>query len=163
MSKRHCPERAFPAQAYQPGRGPHPSTLPDPDWPIETWTGDPNTLEANSTFLWGVDLYNHGYYWEAHEAWEDLWKCAERDTAPRQFLQGLIQCAGSALKASLQEEVGCRRLANKGLAKLESLPSSGRARSFGVDVAGFTRAFREYVLRSPVTGQPPTILLAAEY
>ncbi|TGQ49534.1 DUF309 domain-containing protein, partial [Mesorhizobium sp. M1C.F.Ca.ET.210.01.1.1] len=27
-------------------------------------------------FRWGIDLFNHGYYWEAHEAWEPLWHAA---------------------------------------------------------------------------------------
>ncbi len=26
----------------------------------------------------GVDLFNHGYYWESHEEWESLWHAAGR-------------------------------------------------------------------------------------
>ncbi|MER9007639.1 DUF309 domain-containing protein [Mesorhizobium sp. M0862] len=29
-------------------------------------------------FRWGIDLFNHGYYWEAHEAWEPLWQTANQ-------------------------------------------------------------------------------------
>ncbi len=34
---------------------------------------------CSDAFLWGLDLFNHGYYWEAHEAWEGLWQVADRD------------------------------------------------------------------------------------
>ncbi len=27
-------------------------------------------------YLRGIDLFNHGYYWEAHEVWEGLWHTA---------------------------------------------------------------------------------------
>ena len=106
---RYCPERRLPGQRYVPGQGPHPSTrapsVPEP----EAWDGDEATLRGHPDYLWGVDLYNQGYYWEAHEAWEDLWRQVETDTRPRRFLQGLIQCTAAALKeigrASCRERV----------------------------------------------------------
>ncbi|MER9856292.1 DUF309 domain-containing protein [Mesorhizobium sp. M0098] len=39
---------------------------------------------GSDVFRWGIDLFNHGYYyWEAHEAWEPLWHAANeaRSTA----------------------------------------------------------------------------------
>ena len=33
----------------------------------------PESWRENADYLYGVDLYNHGYLWEAHEAWEGLW------------------------------------------------------------------------------------------
>ena len=27
-------------------------------------------------YLYGVDLFNQGYWWEAHEAWEAVWLAA---------------------------------------------------------------------------------------
>ena len=57
-----------------------------------------------AVFLYGVDLYNHGYLWEAHEAWEGLWHQAKRDALQAEFLQGLIQCAAAALKVVVEIE-----------------------------------------------------------
>jgi uncharacterized protein len=37
----------------------------------------------------GVDLFNEGRFWHAHEAWEEIWLTAGTDT--KAFLQGLIQ------------------------------------------------------------------------
>lgn len=66
---RWLPQKSFPPYAYLPGRNPHPVRNP---------TGHsyhvgplPVATEASlgsDAFLWGVDLFNHGYYWEAHEA-----------------------------------------------------------------------------------------------
>jgi hypothetical protein len=44
---------------------------------------------SSDAFLWGLDLFNHGYYWEAHEAWEGLWQVADRDGPLRVLFKGL--------------------------------------------------------------------------
>jgi predicted metal-dependent hydrolase len=48
--------------------------------------------------LHGLDLFNHGYYWEAHEVWEDLWKACGRTGPTACFLKGLIQLAVAGVK-----------------------------------------------------------------
>jgi predicted metal-dependent hydrolase len=48
--------------------------------------------------LRGVDLFNHGFYWEAHEAWEGLWHACGRKGVLADFLKGLIQLAASGVK-----------------------------------------------------------------
>jgi predicted metal-dependent hydrolase len=49
--------------------------------------------------LYGIDLFNHGYFWEAHEAWETVWLAAGgRETVCGLFVQGLIQLAAAQLK-----------------------------------------------------------------
>ena len=57
-------------------------------------------LREDEEYLYGVDCYNHGYLWEAHEAWEGLWHQAKGTPAHAECLQGLIQCAAAALKVS---------------------------------------------------------------
>src|SRR2546426_12089964 len=81
-------QRPFPAYRYVPGLHPHPqrdpaghSYQPKPalnrhaPWSIADW----RTLDD---WLYGVDLFNHFYFWEAHEAWEGLWAAVERETPP---------------------------------------------------------------------------------
>jgi hypothetical protein len=58
-----------------------------------------DALAADEDFRFGVDLFNHGYPWEAHEAWEPLWFAAPRDRAERALLQGLIHAAAAVVKA----------------------------------------------------------------
>lgn len=53
---------------------------------------------SSDTFLWGLDLFNHGYYWEAHEAWEGLWQVADRGGPLRILFKGLILLSAAGLK-----------------------------------------------------------------
>jgi hypothetical protein len=55
-------------------------------------------LAANSRWLYALDLYNAGFYWEAHEAWEGFWNALGRTTHEARFVQGLIHLAAAAVK-----------------------------------------------------------------
>ena len=55
------------------------------------------SLDAEE-FAWGQDLFNHGYYWEAHEAWEGIWQIANRGSPLRAFLKGLILLCATGVK-----------------------------------------------------------------
>jgi predicted metal-dependent hydrolase len=44
----------------------------------------------------GVDLFNRGLYWEAHEAWEEVWTI-DRQGPDSGFYKGLIQVAAGCL------------------------------------------------------------------
>ena len=69
----------------------------------------------------GADLFNRGLYWEAHEAWEELWLTL--DDEPKLFVQGLIQVAAAGHKAFTQKQPrGCVKLLVSGLAKLDRAP-----------------------------------------
>ena len=71
--------------------------------------------------LRGVELFNEGLFWEAHEAWEALWLELEDD--PRLFVQGLIQLAASYHKATVQMQAGgCVKLHRSALDKLSRAP-----------------------------------------
>ncbi len=44
----------------------------------------------------GIELFNAGRYWEAHEAWEEAWT-PDRRGPDRGFYKGLIQVAAGCL------------------------------------------------------------------
>ncbi len=44
----------------------------------------------------GVDLFNNGRYWDAHEAWEHEWM-SDRKGSDAGFYKGLIQVAAGCL------------------------------------------------------------------
>lgn len=73
----------------------------------------------NEDYLYGVDLYNFAYWWEAHEAWEGLWHQAE-DTY-RLFLQGLIQVSASLIKYHMRMLRPLRTLSTAGRDKLRQV------------------------------------------
>jgi uncharacterized protein len=69
----------------------------------------------------GAELFNQGQYWEAHEAWEELW--LELDDEPKIFVQGLIQAAAAGHKAFVQlQPRGCVKLLGTALEKLSHSP-----------------------------------------
>ncbi len=141
--------RPFPAYRYVPGVHPHPIRDPaghsfDPQprlnrhspWRIEVW----RTLDD---WLYGVDLFNHHYFWEAHEAWEALWAAVERTSPPALLLQGLIQIAAALLKTHLRTVAGVRVLSSEGLDKLRGV-ASVTPRFMGLDLAEVVAAFQRY-------------------
>ena len=69
----------------------------------------------------GVGLFNDGLYWEAHEAWEELW--LELVEEPKLIVQGLIQLAAAYHKATVQMQPGgCVRLHASAIEKLILAP-----------------------------------------
>lgn len=139
---RYVAGRRFPAHAFIPGRSPRPqaaepaqamSPLHAHDW------------QEHVAYLWGVDLFNHGYPWEAHEAWEGTWQIAEPGSLPRALLQGLIQCAAAVVKALAGQPGGAARLGRRGLAHLEAVLEAAGSPYMGVDLGSWIPAFCGYV------------------
>jgi hypothetical protein len=72
----------------------------------------------------GIDLYNAGHYWNAHEAWEQVWLDSEREM--RGFYQGLIQVTAAFVHVTRNEFPGAIRLLDAGIEKLQKYPASFR-------------------------------------
>jgi len=89
--------RSLPQAAFVPGvsrRADRPSAAPARRVEV-----DLDALATDDDFRHGVDLFNHGFPWEAHEAWEPLWFAAPRGRPERALLHGLIHVAAAAVKA----------------------------------------------------------------
>jgi predicted metal-dependent hydrolase len=54
--------------------------------------------QQDARFLFAADLFDHRFFWEAHEAWEAMWHEAPQADPRRDLLQSLIQCAAAALQ-----------------------------------------------------------------
>jgi uncharacterized protein len=73
-------------------------------------------------FALAMRLHNEGEYYEAHEAWEQIWS-EELDDQWRLFVQGLIQVTSAFHKLFVQREPGgATRLLQRGLDKLDVYP-----------------------------------------
>jgi predicted metal-dependent hydrolase len=77
-------------------------------------------LDDDEAWRFGVDLFNAHYFWEAHEAWERLWHSAPDGSRAKSALKGLIQIAAALLKLHAGNELGARRLAQRGVERLEA-------------------------------------------
>jgi hypothetical protein len=54
--------------------------------------------QACQPYLFGLDLLNHQFFWEAHETWEPLWHANGRKGVVADFLKGLIKLAAAGVK-----------------------------------------------------------------
>ena len=90
MSAWGCPE---PSTGISDPRGHSFGKLPERPEPP-----DPDHGLACRAYLYGIDLFNHGYYWESHESWEGLWHACGRTGILADFLKGLIQLAAAGVK-----------------------------------------------------------------
>lgn len=100
----------------------------------------------------GVDCFNRGEFYGAHEAWEDVWRSNLPE--PRPLLQGLIQvAAGMHQILDLHRNAGPRRTLAKAAAHLEPYAPA----ALGLDVDGVLAAvgrWREW-LEQPGEDRPP--------
>ena len=70
---------------------------------------DPASWRESEAYLFGLDLFNHGYYWESHEEWEGLWIAAAKKGPVSEFVKGLIKLAAAAVKIRQGQLEGTRR------------------------------------------------------
>ena len=86
------------------------------------YSGSPN--HETELFARGVALFNTRYFFEAHEAWEEIWL----HTAPpeKTFLQGLIQVTAAFHHHSRENLRGTKSLLRAGLLKLDDFPPHHR-------------------------------------
>ena len=106
---------------------------------------DPVPPTERPEFALALRLHNEGEYYEAHEAWEQIWT-DELDDEWRLFVQGLIQVTSAFHKLFVQKEPrGASRLLERGLDKLDKYapdylgialaPFRDGARAFGARFA----------------------------
>ena len=106
-------ELPLPEYTHIPGITPHP--LGDPRghsfgkvhavYPVPNW----QDLPECELFQVGRRLFNAGYYWEAHEAWEGVWIAAGRSGLVADFVKGLIKLAAAGVKLREDSAIGAQR------------------------------------------------------
>ena len=137
---RFVPDRALPPYRYVPGQHPHPFRHPDghmytdggapeePDWDAN------QSGETDQAFLWGVDLFNHRYYWEAHEAWEAIWHRVDRGEPRSELFQGLIQACAFVLQRHRGMDKPANRLDSVSVGRLQGVVERVGVVCYGVQL-----------------------------
>jgi len=158
MPPRYAPANPLPPYAYVPGHDlPHPVNDPsghsfsvqsqspgalNPSPVLALLSTDSAshrrvlaaTLAADPRWLSALDLFNGGWYWEAHEAWEGLWHALGRITPEARFVQGLIHLAAAAVKIREGKPAGVSRHTQRA----RELLGECRETSGGATVVGLT-------------------------
>ena len=107
-----------------------------------------------ASFIRGVEHFNALQFWEAHEAWEELWLAAESDVV--EFLQGLIQLAAAYHHVRRGTLRGAVRLFDAALERLEPFPDGfcNLNRAVAAEAARRHRQQCEAQLQSGDSGGP---------
>jgi predicted metal-dependent hydrolase len=134
---RYAPAIALPPYGYVPGHDlPHPVNDPAghlfagerpsheppiaagviaglPTAPVARRRALTAVLAANPRWRYALDLFNGGFSWEAHEAWEGFWLELGRTSPEARFVQGLIHLAAAAVKIREGKPAGVTRHARR--------------------------------------------------
>lgn len=160
LRPRWLPEKSFPSYAYLPGRQPHP--VRDPAGHSYHSEAIPVAEEPSldsDMFFWGIDLFNHGYYWEAHEAWEGLWQVADQGAPLRTLFKGLILLSAAGVKIREGKHAAAVRHAGRAAGLLRRLMNA-QDRAFecalGMSLAVLAE-HAEAAARSPAILQATTL------
>lgn len=114
--------RPLPPYRFVPGLNPHPHRDPGghghgvPSSTLGSWS--PQEWRSLESYLHGIDLYNFAYWWEAHEALEELWHAAGRTSPHARFVQGIIHVSAANLNLHRGNRAAGRRQARRGIERL---------------------------------------------
>lgn len=113
----------------------------------DDWAGSP-------LFLRGVALFNGGFYWEAHEAWELLWHAHQRRGPTAEVLKGLIGLAAAGVKVRERQRHGVRIHARRASKLLESVADAHGRRRLGLDLGMLAAHAAKIVAKPPDDPNP---------
>jgi hypothetical protein len=157
---RFVPELPLPPYTHIPGQTPHPVSDPrghsfgaPPKTPEPL---DPDRWQTCVPYRYGLDLFNHGYYWEAHEVWEGLWHASGRTGRTAKFLKGLIKLAAAGVKVRAHQPRGVQTHACRAAAIFRDIASelgSERASYLGLCLADLIAAADRVVTHPPTVSQ----------
>ncbi len=160
--------QSLPPYSYVPRHAPHPVSdprghlygqeKPRPE-PL-----DPERWSESEAYRYGVDLFNHGFYWEAHETWESLWLAAGRRGPTAHWLKALIKLSAGIVKLREGSSVGALRHALRVQQLLAELPEAAAVASpryCGVEIAVVAELTRQVIVvaeRGPLPPHPMAML-----
>jgi predicted metal-dependent hydrolase len=90
--------------------------------------------ESSPAYLRGIELFNAGYYWEAHEAWESLWHAHGRRGPTAEALQALIKLAAAGVKVREGRPAGVQTHAARAAALFDRACEAGGRNQLGLDL-----------------------------
>ena len=128
----NAPPLDLPRWAYLPGKTPEPDREP-----LERAKALVPPIFADGVpaehpaFRYGLALHDGGFFWEAHEVWEAVWKAAPKNGCDRLVLRALIQLANAKLKLRMGRARAATRLVEEARAELAEAGRRGCAAKTG--------------------------------
>jgi predicted metal-dependent hydrolase len=144
----------LPPYAFVPGhQWPHPVSSPEGhSFGADRTAVDPinrGEWSRSAQYLRGIALFNAGYYWEAHEAWEALWMAHGRSGPTADMLKGLIKLAAAGVKIRQRQPRGAITHALRAAEALKRARAEGGERQLGLELT-------EWIARTlAIAREPP--------
>ena len=134
-TKKRYSEQGFPSYIFVPGQNPHPKKegghMEGQSDPI----AEPLRLdhpEQSPEFRFGIDLFNHRFYWESHVYFEALWNAHNRQGEVADFLKALIKLSAAGVKINLTQHEYAQDHVQRAIELLEAVKSN-----VGIHFLGF--------------------------
>ena len=121
-------------------------------------------IAENSKWLYALDLFNGGFYWEAHEAWESFWNALGRTTPEAQFVQGLIHLAAAGVKIREGKPMGVSRHTKRArelLGELEAVTPEGSLKISPESLSAVVAELEKYTPACWHTSRTPVVRVLA--
>lgn len=99
-----------------------------------------NSENLNERLRAGIDFFNREYFFEAHDALEELWMEA-REQTQRDFFHGVVNIATGFYHYRMGNLTGMQSQLSKGMHKLSQVPP----RCFGVNMEKLLQEVRPYI------------------
>jgi hypothetical protein len=187
-SCRYAPDIPLPPYSYVPGHElPHPVNDPaghlyaqasqahaPPITPSQLATLPSDSISrrralaaivaVNSQWLYALDLFNGGFYWEAHEAWETFWNAFGRTTPEAQFVQVLIYLAAAGVKIREGKPTGVSRHTKRARELLGELEAANPGGPLGISPESLSEVITELEKYTPAcwhTSRTPVVRVLA--
>jgi uncharacterized protein len=119
-----------------------------------------NAWSHSAAYLRGVALFNAGYYWEAHEAWEGLWHAHGRVGPTADLLKALIKLAAAGVKVRQRQRHGVVTHARRAGALFASARDRGGREQLGLDLDGWIATAERLVAEPPDDLATPAVRVA---
>lgn len=138
MSDQSAEPLALPRWAYVPGVGTQADRVAlDRVKALVPARFDSCVPAAHAAVVYGLRLNNEGFFWEAHEILEAVWKVAPKGGLDRLCLRGCIQIANANLKLKMGRLPAVKRLIADAATELAELAVRRRACADDSLAAGF--------------------------
>lgn len=149
------PDDPLPPFTYVPGGPwPHPHAGKPPTRPGQGVAPVGDDWRDSPDYNHGLRLFDAGYYWEAHEAWEGLWHAHGRRGPTADVLKGLIKLAAAGVKVRERQPRGVATHARRAADLFEAVISGGMPVVLGLDLARLA-ALAHRVAESPPVDESP--------
>jgi hypothetical protein len=158
---RYWPHEELPPYRYVP-LGSHPHPTMDAGGHMQDRLappGDPPSELAwmtNRYWLYGIDLFNNWYFWEAAEVWSPLWVGLEKKAPAAVFVQTMMMVSGGILKAHCNEPKGVLSFWQKADERFTALKRSHKE-LWGIKISRVQKDFRRFFKPAWARGELPLI------